>query len=99
MIHLEIEKLTAQINESRKLKQVIDQIQPVERPEMVGLGSLVETDNGHFFISISAGECKVAGNTYQLVSATSPLALAIKGMKAGDVISFRNRSFKILSVH
>lgn len=56
MMQLEIEKQSVQLAEAMKLKHVLSQINPEKTTETIQSGSLVFTDQGNFYISISAGK-------------------------------------------
>ena len=58
-------------------------------------GSLVETDHGVFFLSISAGRLEIAENTYWAVSAASPIGSRLIGLRAGDRFSFNQTVYTI----
>ncbi len=62
------------------------------------LGSVVVTENQAFFISISLGEIKHEGKSYFAISTQSPIYQELNGKKAGDSLTFRGKSTKIISV-
>ena len=59
MAQLETEKLSKQLFEALKLEQVLSQINPNTEHKQVGLGSLVTTNNGIFYISVSLGKLEI----------------------------------------
>lgn len=61
-------------------------------------GSLVHTNNGSFFISISAGQLFVDGTKYYAVSAASPIGVQLKGKQQGDTFTLNGKHFVIESV-
>lgn len=52
--------------------------------ERVVLGSLVVTNKARFYISVSLGEFFFEGDRFYAISAESPMAKKMMGMKAGD---------------
>ncbi len=70
---------------------------PEEEKSEVGLGSVIETDHGKFYISIPAvlnyGEEDVVG-----ISTSAPIYKELRGKHKDDVFRFGENEFKILSV-
>lgn len=61
-------------------------------------GSLVHTNNGHFYISISAGQLSVDGNKYYAVSLASPIGAHLKGKQQGDTFTLNGKHFVIVDI-
>lgn len=98
MMQLEQEKLSLQVAEVQQLLQVLDRIQLDDPPPGIGEGSLVLTDQGNYFIAISAGKLELDGKLYYLVSLASPIGIALAGRKAGEFFTFREKSIAILDL-
>lgn len=98
MMQLEIEKYSTQISEGIKLKKVLAQINVNKVYQTVQLGSLVITNNGNYFISISAGKLTFEGTDYLAISFSSPIGQILAGKKANDKFDFRGKNFVITSV-
>lgn len=98
MMHLEKEKYARQLSESIQLKGALSGINFSKRYEIVQSGALVQTSNGFFFMSISAGKLQLNGQIYFAMSIASPIAQVLKGMKEGETIPFRGRDITILKV-
>ena len=66
--------------------------------QMIGNGTLVETDAGIFYISVSAGEITFENRKIYAVSSDSPISKAMMGKKVGDefVVNGLNRQIKTL---
>jgi len=95
MIQLEREKLGHQLYEAEKMKQVMSGITTVFKPTHVGLGSLVITSEGTFFISISAGAYKNGANLVYCISALSPIGKQLLGQSVGDCFDFNQKKICI----
>lgn len=95
MMHLEMEKNAGQLEESVKLKHVLDTIHLDTSTDSAQPGSLVTTDRGEFFIAISIGEVTLEGKPYFVISAASPIGQKLIGLKAGDKMTFRNQTYTI----
>jgi len=98
MAQLEIEKNTIQLIEAKKLKSQLESIPKEQTGNQIKNGSLVITDNGNYYISISAGKFEINGETYFAISAISPLGHSILDKSENDNCVFNNRNFKVLKV-
>jgi hypothetical protein len=99
MMQLEIEKNTVQLSEAQKLKQILDQISPEKETTNIQLGSLVLTNQGNFYIAISAGELHIDGENYFAIAPTSPIGLKLKGQSKGSSFIFNNKTYRITNVY
>ena len=83
MLHLEMEKASQQLEVANRMKETLQRIHLNSVSEKVKLGSLVTTDQGIYFLSISAGQLEVTGKNYYAVSSSSPIGeLLIDGNEA-----------------
>jgi transcription elongation GreA/GreB family factor len=98
MMHLEIEKNTAQLAEARAEKRILDQIDPRKQPVKAGSGSLVITDHGNFFLAISVGRLVVEDKPYFAISVKSPIGIKLLGLKADESFSFNNKTYMVKQV-
>lgn len=98
MMQQEISRNQTQLHEARKLKHALSTFNPEKEHQIIQTGSLALTDNGNFFISISAGQISLEVNIYFAISPVSPMGKALTGLKKGDEFKFNNKSFKILDV-
>jgi transcription elongation GreA/GreB family factor len=95
MMHLEKENISKQLAEARKLEDTLNTVKKSPLSSSIGLGSIVETSQGNFFIAISIGKVSVAEHDYFVVSADSPLGAAMIGNKANEQMVYNSRIFKI----
>lgn len=98
MIHLEIEKAMVQADQLRKTKSVLQKINIDKNSDKIKMGSLVFTDQGKYFISISAGEIRLGEEVYYAISSSSPIGNLLMGQTPGSSIQLLNRTQKILEV-
>jgi transcription elongation GreA/GreB family factor len=98
MAQLEIEKSAAQLAELLKQKTALDAITVNKIYTTVQPGSFITTDQGIYFLSISAGKISLVEKSIFCISASSPVGSKLLGLKAGDNFSFNQRNFKILEV-
>lgn len=88
----------ARLNELKKLKATLEQISPTQKGDSVVPGSLVYTNNGNFYISISAGQLKVDGVAYYAISAASPVGIKLVGQKTGGSFELNGKRFLVEKV-
>ena len=99
MMQQEIDNNQLQLNEARKLKIILDQIDPEKQFDAVQLGSLVITNKGNFYISVSAGQLKVDGVIYFAISSISPIGAKLLRLQVNSEFNFNGKDFKILEIH
>ncbi len=90
MLHLEMEKISKQLNSIQKMKVVLNKISIVNSSEMAKLGSLIETTKGTYFLALSLGKVIVDSNTFYIVSTASPIGKQLLGKKVDEKIPFNN---------
>ncbi len=98
MIQLEIEKYSSQLADGINLKKALSQIVFTKIYTSVNPGSLVFTNNGNFFISISAGKLNVDEVDFIAISLSSPIGQELFNKEVNDEINFRGKVYKILDV-
>ena len=98
MLHLEMEKASQQLSVVTKMKVALDKIDVSSNTEVIKLGSIIHTDKGSYFLSISAGAIMIKNKEYFAVSPSSPIGTLLLGKKKGSVISVAQREIKILEV-
>lgn len=95
MAQNEMEKLNAQLQENKKLQQILEQIDPRRSAPVIQLGSAVRTTQGNFYIAVSAGALGQGKDAYFAVSLASPIGTRLMGQKAGDEFQFNQRTYRI----
>lgn len=98
MMQQEIDRNRKQLEESQKLRLILESIDPDRPTEIVQNGSLVSTNLGNFYISISRGQISIEGCNYFAVSAVSPIGMKLMKQKAGSGFDFNGKMFLIESV-
>jgi len=98
MMQQEKDRNTIQLNEANKLMVALNHICTKNNSGAAETGSLVITDNGKFYIAISAGNLSVDGESYFAVSPASPIGLKLKGLKPGDQFELNGKRYNILQV-
>jgi transcription elongation GreA/GreB family factor len=98
MIHLEQEKLHQQLAEAKLVLAELQQIDSELSNEKVGLGSLVKTNKGTFYLAASLGKVELDGVDYFVVSAKAPIAKQFLGKQAGETANMNGMVYDILAV-
>ena len=97
MVQQEINTLQIQLNENRNARNSLKQIN-TNLHQTIGLGSLVETDKGLFYIAVSLGQIIFNEKKIFVISTESPLGKILFGMKKGEEISLNNMKQTIKAV-
>lgn len=98
MMQIDIERHSKRLAEAQDLQQILLQINVQARQEIVGLGSLVHTNQGDFFIAIGIGQLKVIDKMYFVISPTAPIACLLMKKRVGDSFIFNQKNYVILEI-
>jgi len=104
MMQLDMEKQAEQLAEAIKTRDSLQQVRLLDEIGTNGTGSVkpgsaVETNNGNFYIAISAGQLKVNNQTYFAVSPATPIGSKLMGLKTGEGFSFNGKEYVVNKVH
>lgn len=97
MVQQEINNLQIQLNENIKAKNSLKLIN-VKPHQIIGLGSLVKTDKGLFFIAVSLGEIIYNKEKVFVISTESPLAKIMSGLKQDEIFQLNTVSQTVKKV-
>ena len=98
MLHLEMEKASQQLGVAKQMKEVLDKIQLNSVSKKIKLGSLITTDQGIYFLSISAGEISLGDKLYYAISPSSPIGSLLIGKEKGEIILLNSKVITVLSI-
>lgn len=84
--------------DAQQQKTVLLSLADVPETEKVRSGSLVITNNGNFYISISAGQLQLEGKIFFAISAASPIGKMLLGKAIGEQFSFNGKTYLIEQV-
>lgn len=98
MAQQETDRNMAQLTEANKLKVALNHISPNHSSTVAEAGSVVITNNGSFYLAVSAGTLMVDGKPYFAVSPASPIGFKMKGLKSGDEFSVNGKGYVIEQV-
>ncbi len=98
MLQLEREKAGVQLAEVKKLQEIVNKIDTSPSSAVIRLGSLVETSQERYFLSISIGKLMIGDQTYFAIAANTPIGKLLLGKKVDDRIHFNGKDFKITKI-
>lgn len=91
MAQIERDRHAQLYDQLRQERAVLDRIDPDFVFKRVGLGALVKTSVGVFFVSISAGMVEVERQKIIAMSPQSPLGASLMGKQVGDSFLFQQK--------
>ena len=98
MANAERDRNAAHMRQAQQLQAELGRISPDAACDTVRPGALVSTSLGRFYISISAGKLETDGTECFAVSAAAPVAVALKGKRAGEEVLFNGKPVRVLAV-
>ncbi|NNU33319.1 3-oxoacyl-ACP synthase [Mucilaginibacter sp. S1162] len=98
MAQQETNRNMAQLTEANKLKIALNSIPTSGVTHWVENGSVVKTNNGNFYLAISAGLLTVSGDNYFAISPASPIGLKMKGLQVNDEFNLNGKLYKVESI-
>lgn len=98
MMQLEMEKAGKQLASVQLMKTTLSKIKVDKKHNNAALGSIIQTSNGNFFLSISLGQIPNY-ETYFAVSVKSPIGSLLLGKKVNETFQFNNTNYTVLSVN
>ena len=98
MAQLEQEKLTKQLNILLLQEASMKVIDPTLKHQKITIGSLVETNKGWYYFSISLGQLICQKNAFFALSLEAPLGQIMRGKVAGEQVTFNGMITEIIGV-
>jgi transcription elongation GreA/GreB family factor len=94
MMQREMDKLSALVDNTLYSLKKLDRLANLPSSSVVAEGSLVETDQETYYISIGYGKT----DTIYAISIESPLGAELKGKKVGESVEMRGKIITIISI-
>jgi len=94
MMQREMDKLSALVDNTLYSLNKLDRLANLPSSSVVAEGSLVETDQETYYISIGYGK----SDTIYAISIESPLGAELKGKKVGESVEMREKIITIKSI-
>jgi transcription elongation GreA/GreB family factor len=98
MMQQETEQNNTQLIEANKLLNALKSINVAVLQDRAEAGSLVITNNGKFYLSISAGSLKLDDEIYYAISPASPIGAKIMRQRSGFAFTLNGRSYEIMQI-
>jgi len=98
MAQMELEKCQFQLTKTEDLKTILMQINPTKASESVTFGSLIETTEDNYFLSIAFGRIIVTGESIFCISPVSPIGKMLLGKSVGEQVNFQDKKIKIKAI-
>lgn len=98
MAQLEQEKAASQLAEAKELKNTLTKINPEIKHQTIAQGSLINTNNGLFYMAIGIGKIEVEGTKVFIISPQSPLGAALMGKQKGATVCYNNLNYSIRNI-
>ncbi len=89
MLQLELENISQQLEGITTMRNTLARVNIYKKPEIGCLGSIIITNKGNYFLSVSAGQIRFNEELYFAVSISSPIGKLFIGKCLGDVVQFR----------
>lgn len=98
MAKQEQDKLTFNLSENTKMRNELEQIECDCIDQKIGIGSLVETNMGYFYLAIALGKIDIEGRSIFVLSSTAPIGKLLMGKKKGESITFNDNKVNVLNI-
>ncbi|MHA8066369.1 3-oxoacyl-ACP synthase [Aquirufa sp. ROCK2-A2] len=98
MMQKEMDKCAMMIDMHQLQLNTMDQIKELKTSTKIEKGSLIQTNQGNYLLSIGLGKLELEGKPYFVISTDSPIGSLLKGKKTGDKIVFRGNTIEILQI-
>lgn len=95
MLQLEMEKASQQLHGISVMKEILSKVDITKNSNIAHLGSVISTNKGNYFLSISAGQIKVDNELYFAISSSSPIGKLLLGKKIGESLTFNQNTIII----
>lgn len=98
MMQQEIDMNQTRLNELGTMSLILERIDLANVSQVVIPGSIVHTNNGNYFIAISAGQLKFDNTSYYAISSASPIGSKMMGQKVGSTFSLNGESYTVKAI-
>lgn len=87
MMHLQMELFIERLGVAQRQEDTLNKMN-INTMSEVGLGALVQLEERHYFIALSAPPLTLNGVTYTCLSQEAPLYHAMRGLREGDWVEW-----------
>lgn len=98
LMQLEQENNAMLLHNMMKQKPAIKMLESFTGSDTVKMGSIIETNNGVYFIGIGVGLVNLESKSYFIISPSAPVGKLLTGKKRGDTVTFNGKEIQIFEV-
>jgi hypothetical protein len=98
MLQINRENAGKQLMGLENLQRLLPKIDIKTATDYARLGSLVHTNHGNYFISISHGAVTIGKITYYCVALQAPIGAELSGKKKGDNFVFNGKEYRVTDI-
>ena len=98
MMQQDIDRNKRLLIDAEENQKVLTSIKDTPYSETARNGSLVYTDQGNFYLSISAGQLHLGNDVVFAISAVSPIGKLLLGKQKGNQFDFNGKKYQIKEV-
>lgn len=98
MMQQEMDKQNAAKLELMKQKDALLRIGVSKATDTIQLGSLVQTNSGHFYIAAAVGKVVIGADTCFVISPDSPIGAKLLGLSKGDKLLFNGKDYLVKEI-
>lgn len=98
MAQQDIERNMRLLSDAEEQLKGLELIKELAPSEQVRNGSLVYTDQGNFYLSISAGQLQLEKVVYFAISVASPIGKLFVGKRKDETVEFNGKKYRIENI-
>lgn len=98
MMEQDISRTKGLLMDAQQNLQLLNSIKDTPENDRVRNGNLAYTSQGAFYISISAGQLHLDGESFFAISAASPIGKLLIGKKKGDTFAFNGKDYLLNNI-
>ena len=98
MLQIEQKNAKARLEEVNNRKKLLETAGAIKTAGRIVNGTLVETNQGYFFIAAALGKIKVKDQVIIAVSVSSPMGAKLLGLQVGDSFQLNANTYIVRSI-
>lgn len=96
----EYEQNVDHLDRARAMKETLSHLDHTRRSETIRPGSVVETEDNYYYISVPLGEVHMdSGSKVYAISTEAPIYKSLEGLKEGDTFNFKDKEHRIVGIY
>ena len=96
----EYEQYVEHLDRAREMKETLANIDHTHRSVTIRPGSVVETEDSYYYISVPLGEVHMeSGSRVYAISTEAPIYKELEGLKEGDGFRFKDKDGRIVGIY